>query len=581
MELQYKKCKQCGNEFTTFNKQKFFCSIKCKGQWTYGHRSYTVVCPCGKTFTTRCPDRKFCSDECNRKYKKATASFDLICQACHKPFTSCKPFAIYCSNECRHRGCYKYVPKCKDGIYRKVCKRCGKEFDTGSHSKCFCDDCIVIKTREQAKNYAKTHPEKVRLNQQKRIKINSELCAKRRLANAVKVQEELNASAEQLPPITKKLEFDFMQLGLVRLTRNKVHCIMCGNDFYMCKNGDDGYRRLKSYLDTKSSPCPYCGQSGKPVYGGATNVIGSRSENEIAALYPNFTVRHYRPDFMGGKEIDLYDPENRLGIELHGLAWHSTKFSNDCSEHFNKASMAEEGGVQLLQIYESEWVQRRECVIDKIDAILHKGMKKIPARKLQVKEMRTERERRLLCGFMEKNHIQGAAGSNWAVALMNGKEIAAACTFRLGTGYASGGQTPGTDCYWELNRFATRLHTCVQGGLSRCIAAFKNAHPGVREIFSFADRRWTCPQRSAYGASGFKAVGIVPQNYMYSDLSTTHPLRNKQYMRKSSIARRARVPGSPESEVFDARKTEKQMAEELGYYQVFDAGKIKYRMELS
>lgn len=581
MELQYKKCKQCGQEFATDNAQKFFCSIKCKGQWTYGHRSYTVVCPCGKTFTTRCPDRKFCSEECKKKYTKVTASFSLVCEACGKTFTSCKPFAKFCSRACRHRGCYKYESKCEDGTYKKVCKRCGKEFETGSKNKCFCDGCTVTKNREKAATYACRHPEKVRQNTFASNEKQRGRRAMVRMDNAVKIQEVFKTTAEQCPPIVKKLEFDYMRLGLVRLTRNKVHCIMCGNDFYISKTGSDGRRRLDRYVTGQTSPCPYCGQSGKPVYGGATNVVGSSSENEIAALYPNFTVRHYRPGFMEGTEIDLFDPVNRLGIELHGLSWHSTKFSDDSSRHFKKASMAESGGIQLLQIYESEWAQRRECVIDKIDAILHKEMVKIPARKLQVKEMRTERERRLLCGFMEKNHIQGPAGSNWAVALMDGEEIAAACTFKLGTGYAIGGHASGTECYWELNRFATRLHTCVQGGLSRCIAAFRKTHPDVKEIFSFADRRWTCTRRSAYGASGFTAVGISPPNYMYSDLRKMHPLKNKQYMRKSAIARRARVPGSPESEVFDARKTEKQMAEELGYYQVFDAGKIKYRMELS
>ena len=209
-------------------------------------------------------------------------------------------------------------------------------------------------------------------------------------------------------------------------------------------------------------------------------------------------------------------------------------------------------------------------------------MTRIDARKLQVKVMETIKERAAVGAFMEKNHIQGASTCMWAVALMDGDEIVACCTFKYGTGYAAGGQAEGTGKYWELNRYATKLNTVVRGGLSRCIKAFERTHPDVHNIVSFADRRWTCPSRSAYSSSGFVETGRVDQNYQYTDLKASHGLRNKQYMRKSAIENRAlKNPEGPEAKVFSWDKTEQQMAAELGFYKIYDAGKIRYEMQIN
>jgi hypothetical protein len=182
--------------------------------------------------------------------------------------------------------------------------------------------------------------------------------------------------------------------------------------------------------------------------------------------------------------------------------------------------------------------------------------------------------------FLDKNHIQGRAACQWAVVLLNGMETVAVCTFKYGTAYAIGGQTGGTEKYWELNRYATKLGYSIVGGLSRCIKAFAKAHPEVHKIVSFADRRWTSRLRSAYSSSGFVEVAECEPNYQYTDLRSSHELKNKQYMRKSQIAERATREGSPESTVYSPDKTESQMSKELGYYRVYDAGKIRYEMML-
>ena len=376
----------------------------------------------------------------------------------------------------------------------------------------------------------------------------------------------------------KPLKTDTMKfaetLHVVRLTANKCRCLDCGTEFIVSKSPDSALEILKN---RKTTPCPNCGVMAGSGVGGP-----SSAETELTERYPNFTERNIRPDWMDGKELDLYDPERKLAIEFNGIVWHSTKYRKETDYHKVKADLCEKAGVQLIQIWETEWLQKKACILDKLDAIMHRNMTKVAARKLKAKIMESKQERAMVSRFLDDNHIQGHAGCQWAVALIDGDDvIAAVCTFKYGTGYASACSGKKADYYWELNRYATRLHTSVQGGISKCLSEFRKAHPDVKSIVSFADRRWTCPTRSAYASSGFVEEGRTVPNYMYTDLKPDTPLRNKQYMRKSSIESRAKAnPEGPEAKVFSWNKTETVMSEELGFYRLYDAGKIRYRLDL-
>lgn len=309
------------------------------------------------------------------------------------------------------------------------------------------------------------------------------------------------------------------------------------------------------------SPCPFCGEA--PT---GTTKCNSSVEYEIQQLYPNFTLHHYRPDWMNGLELDLYDPVSKTALEYHGVKWHCGNMDRGLQN--KKADLCEANGVHLIQLYDTEWLQKKDIVKDKLNAIFHKNMTRVFARKLRLSVITGGGEIR---PFLDKNHIQGYAASQWAVGLWDGLKLMAVCTFKYGTAYASGGQFSGTHKYWELNRYATKLGYSVVGGLSRCVKAFFRNHPEVSEVFSFADRRWTSTVRSAYSSSGFVEVSRMPPNYQYTDGNPIHELKNKQHCRKSHIARL-------HPEVYSGDKTEAQMASELGLSQIWDAGKIKYRI---
>ena len=504
------------------------------------------------------------------------------CVICGKEYQGI-PQSLYCSKECREKRNLKvWHDKHPLRELIRVCVVCGKEFSASGNQRTCSQECRVLRHRE---NWNSSYHNRMTNDSKKERRRNlshldylehKEEKQSRKHGLLIQKKRELAQSLQTAQVIENNngnIKQDYLEsLSIRRVSRRGCECLKCGNKFnVICAENTITY--LNRLVASGKSPCPYCGEA--PT--GATVKRHSKPEYEIQKLFPNFTVHGYHPDWMGGKmEIDLYDPVAKVGLEYHGIWAHSTatKSNKEATRiHEHKANLCDANGVQLIQLYETEWLQKRDIVMDKLNAIFHKDMKRVYARKLKVVLMNDPVNRKSALEFLDRNHIQGKASSQWAVGLCDGIELVAVCTFKYGTAYANGGQAKGTECYWELNRYATKLGYSVVGGLSRCIKSFVRNHPEVHTIVSFADRRWTSPIRSAYSSSGFVEKERIRPNYMYSDLNAMHPLRNKQYMRKSSIAKRGESCYSPD-------KTETEMSRELGFYKIYDAGKIRYEMSV-
>ena len=540
-------------------------------------RATNKVCElCGTTFTTTRGNKRFCSYSCAKKANRPKVQ-EHRCPMCGDVTGNRQ---TYCSDECleiHETNWILYNYRLSHPLVKSECKWCGAAMY--STKRKFCSDkCAHLSMLEDRKNSqaVKEASKKNTIKHQEMKHIN-DLAMHRE--EALKKQEELLPMAikKDMPNPDRYLN----TLGIRILGPNFVKCEKCGYEFVVgTGNPDKGgmHITLKNREVSGRSPCPNCSEwpYGHKQFG--------MTELEIQKLFPAFTVMHWHPEWLVGQELDLYSPEFNVALEYHGVIWHSDYKNADrvVSKHKRKADLCEANGVQLIQVYETEWRQRREQVIDKLDAIFHVNMERRFARKLSVRELNDTDGRKVANLFMDENHIQGHASSQWVVGLFDGDEPMAVCCFKYGTAYAAGGQSKGTEKYWELNRYATKMHVSVVGGISRCVKAFERSHPEVKNIVSFADRRWTCPTRSAYSSSGFVETGRCEPNYQYTDMNPGHPLHNKQYMRKSSIETRAKMnPEGPEAKVFSWDKTETEMARELRFYRIYDAGKIRYEMKIN
>lgn len=371
----------------------------------------------------------------------------------------------------------------------------------------------------------------------------------------------------------------YNQIHIVRLTINKCKCTRCGHEFVVSKGNTSHVLSLR--LKSGCSPCPWCGE--QPI-GGSQNNQKSTPEREIQKLFPEFSVAHWRPDWMEGKEIDLYAPEYNVALEYDGIKWHSGVTKADrrkyAAKHIEKTDLCEKHGIQLIHLFETEWLNSRDCVIDKLSAIFHRPMERYMARKCytQVVESGTtefNKCRDEVVAFLNRNHIQGAGTSGSCRVMLRDKatgELRAVCCFQN-----RHGRSKATEEEWDLCRYATALGTTVAGGITKCISAFKGAHPECKVLTSLADRRWTSTLRSAYSSSGFEWDGEPAHaDYFYVVKRDGRPrLVNKSGYQLKFIDREF-----PETFIEGADNTEWARMERAGVPYIYDCGKLKYVMKL-
>lgn len=72
--------------------------------------------------------------------------------------------------------------------------------------------------------------------------------------------------------------------------------------------------------------------------------------DSIGATY----VRRYKPNNFHNREIDIFFPDLKLGVEVNGSYWHSTKKRAGVFQHYRKFLMAKTLGVRLIQFWDYE-----------------------------------------------------------------------------------------------------------------------------------------------------------------------------------------------------------------------------------
>lgn len=209
-------------------------------------------------------------------------------------------------------------------------------------------------------------------------------------------------------------------------------------------------------------------------------------------------------------ELDFYIPEHNLAIEFNGLYWHSEQQGKNKDYHINKTNMCKEKGIQLIHIFENEWIIKSDIVKSIIKNKLGLNSNKIYARKCEVQLLNNKDAR----NFLNNNHIQGFVyGIHYA--LHHNNELVSVLTMsksRFNKNYN-----------WEITRFCSKLNTNVIGGFSKLLKHFIINHSG--SIVTYADLRYGTG--NVYLKNGFEFLHTSKPNYFYTNDYFTLSSRNK------------------------------------------------------
>ena len=369
---------------------------------------------------------------------------------------------------------------------------------------------------------------------------------------------------------------DFYQIPSYHLSGNA--CSECGLEHVKDRlrlNEDDFIARCKElhgdkydyskveYVNNRTKISIICPKHGEFLQTAGIHLGGhgcpkctknySKVEDEIAEVIKPFECERNNRTILNGKEIDIYIPSLKLGIEYNGLRWHSERFGKDKDYHLGKLNECNEKGINLIQIFEDEWINRNDIVVSKIKYIFNidTDKEKIFACQCDVREV----SKKEATEFLNRNHIEGYVSASVHLGLFHDDKLVTLMSFKKEK-----------NGYYNLNRFATDInYNCVDAGEKLFEHFIWNYE--FKEIKSFADRRWVISSTdNFYTKLGFEFVAFIEPDYTYF-VDGDIVRYNKNGFNEKVLHEKYGLP---------ITMSENEMFNELGVYKIWDCGFAKY-----
>lgn len=301
------------------------------------------------------------------------------------------------------------------------------------------------------------------------------------------------------------------------------------------------------YSSRKNNNIPTCLEC-VPLSSNTTSLKEKELFNYINSVYSDEVKSNYR-DL--GFEIDIYIPRLKIGFEFNGLYWHSDLFK-DKNYHKNKTDISSENGIELIHIWEDEWVNNKEIILSIINNKLGIITNKIYARETKIKEVHYRQKN----NFLDNNHIQGKCRSSLNYGLYLGDELVSLMTF--------GKRNINNKVEFELIRFCNKINTNVIGGASKLFKYFiKNNN--FDKLISYSDNSKYSGE--LYNILNFNKVSDGILNYYWTD---SHRRYHRFIFNKKKLIK----------EGYDPNKTENEIMKSRGYNKIWSCGHKKWEFKL-
>lgn len=286
----------------------------------------------------------------------------------------------------------------------------------------------------------------------------------------------------------------------------------------------------------------------------------------------NYDVIYNNRQTIKPFEIDILvqAKDKTIGIEYNSQMFHSfgkhqykifdnfNEFKNLKYKDYEKYKLGVQNGIQILNIFSSEWLNESKQKIWKsiIKSKLNCVKNKIYARNCVLKEVpRNEAQE-----FLEKNHLQGYVNSSIRLGLYYNGKLVSLMTFGK----------PRRNCWkgqnnYELLRFCSLTDYLVIGAASKLLKHFEK-HYKPNLLVSYANCRWS--DGNLYERLGFEFLYNTKPNYFYFKPNDSNELLSREKFQKYKLKTML--------ENFDKNLTEIENMINNGYRIIFDYGNKVY-----
>ena len=434
----------------------------------------------------------------------------------------------FCSSKCSKLN-IETTKKMSETYYKK----------TGYKHQSQNPEVKIKKKNTSILNYGVDHPMK---NKQIKLKIRNTCIKKYGVDNPLKKSSIYTKTIEKknkyfkikLLKILKYLNLELLDEEYINnLYDHKWKCLKCGNIFvHKWDYIQQGYQ------------CQKCNKY----------INKSKREKSLYNFFKLLNIEIYDNDknIISPYELDIYIPSKNIAIEFNGLYWHSEKFKNK-NYHLNKTELCINKNIQLIHIFEDEWIYRQDIVKSKLKQILGiNTSKRIHARKCEIKEIDSKTKNI----FLNKYHLQREDRSKIKLGAFYEDELVSVMTFSHGS---ISRKKLNDDKLWELSRFCSNSNYHIHGIASKLLTYFKRNYEW-KKIYSYADRRWS--QGNLYNKIGFELDSITKPNYWY--------VKGLNRIHRFNLRKRYNEPKDIPEWVLRFKE---------GYYKIWDCGHYKFIME--
>jgi hypothetical protein len=221
-----------------------------------------------------------------------------------------------------------------------------------------------------------------------------------------------------------------------------LYCDICQKNIKIKKDIFFNRLRYKTILYTKCNPINSCNKSGMEI-----QLLEFIKDNYYGEIIEN------SKELIEPYELDIYLPHLNLAFEFNGLYWHN-ELHKPIDYHKVKTDLCEEKGVQLIHIWEDDWIYKQDIIKSIILNKLGKIEKKIFTTKYDCKKVNDDK---LIKKFLNENHIHGFVESDIKLGLFYNSELVSLMCFNKQKTDVN--DQPKDD--YELVRFCNKTYTNI------------------------------------------------------------------------------------------------------------------------
>lgn len=315
---------------------------------------------------------------------------------------------------------------------------------------------------------------------------------------------------------------------------------------------EKGHKRRQSVYNARKHPsCPQCMQWG-------TSILEQEVTSYIKSILPkDVEIKENDRKLISPKELDIYIPELSVAVEFNGLYWHSEANGKSKNYHYNKWKQCKSKNVQLITVWEDDWLYRQEHIKSQLSTLLRTPDKNLSthASKLSTKEVDESKAKE----FYNSSYLKEfSSDSNYYALVDNEKDSMCA----LMTWKQVDEKVVIIEDYCEKDSVVNGLEKLIHRILKRI------NNKSVENIIAHIDN--SSVYRASFEKIGFMQVQSVKHNFSY-------------------VVKRERVHESHMSVIFfkdnqelvyDSDLTLEELKIKNGITKLWDCGKISYVLNL-